>query len=64
MKSASIDVTCCEDCPFFWAEYIKIMGRVPHCNFYGTRIHYKQDYSAKEKHQDCKVVNIAVNEED
>ena len=63
MKSKSIDVTCCEDCPFFWEEYIKKVGSVPHCNYYDGKIQYKLGYSAKEKHPDCKVINIVVNEE-
>ena len=63
MNSTSIDVSSCEECKFFWTEYIKKMGLVPHCNFYGTKIQYKVRYSAKKKHPDCRVINIVVNEE-
>jgi len=63
MKSTSIDVSNCGECNFFWTVHIKKMGLVPHCNFYGTMIRYKLDYSAMEKHPDCKVVSIIVNEE-
>jgi len=64
MKSTSIDVTCCEGCPFFWTEYIKKLGPVPHCNYYSGKIRYKFQYSAKERHPDCRVTNIVINEED
>ena len=64
MKSISIDVSNCEECKFFWTDYTRKLGRIPHCNFYETRIRYKFRYSAKEKHPDCKVINIVVNEED
>ena len=64
MKSTSIDITSCEECGFYWTVKTKIIGSIPHCNFYNGKILYKQGYSAKEKHPDCRVVNIMVNEED
>jgi len=64
MKNTSIDISSCEECLFFWTAYTKKLGKIPHCNYYQTRILYTLDYSAKEKPPNCKVMNIVVNEED
>ena len=61
MDKISIDILRCEDCVFH--HIVQTTDGIRHqCNYYHNLL-CELGLSAKEKHPDCKVVSVFVNEE-
>jgi hypothetical protein len=61
MRGTSFDITNCGDCRFHFLMHTT-EGIRHQCNYYHN-LHCEYGFSAKEKHPNCKVVSITVNEE-
>ena len=66
MKGTPVLVDNCQECNFFWDEWITGSGKTSHCNFYRDKILWwdEENYTNGKKHSQCMVDSIVIFESD